>query len=50
MKSEVKIKSSGATCDLDMIYKAMVMLETDTRQWPEHQTINQINKGGANEL
>ena len=45
-----RAKVAEAICDLDMIYKAMVMLETDTGQWPGHQTISQINKGGGNEV
>jgi len=45
-----RAKVAEATCDIDMIYKAMVLLETDTGQWPGHQTISQINKGGGNEV
>jgi prepilin-type N-terminal cleavage/methylation domain-containing protein len=45
-----KAKVAEATSDLGMIYKAMAMLETDTQQWPGHQTINQINQGGGNEV
>jgi hypothetical protein len=33
-----------------MIYKAMILLESDTGQWPGHQTVSQINKGGGNEV
>ena len=45
-----RAKVAEAICDIDMIYKAMVMLETETGQWPGHQTISQINKGGGNEV
>ena len=45
-----RAKVAEATCDLDMIYKAMVLLETDTGEWPGHQTIGEVNKGGGNEV
>jgi general secretion pathway protein G len=45
-----RAKVAEATCDIDMIYKAIVVLEIDTGQWPGHQTISQINKAGANEV
>ena len=45
-----RAKVAEATCDIDTIYKALVLLETDTGQWPGHQTISQINKGGGNEV
>jgi prepilin-type N-terminal cleavage/methylation domain-containing protein len=45
-----RAKVAEATSDLDMIYKAMVLLESDTGLWPGHQTVSQINKGGGNEV
>jgi general secretion pathway protein G len=46
-----RAKVAEAICDLDMIYKAMVMLETDTEQWPGHKTISQLEQGvGNNEI
>jgi prepilin-type N-terminal cleavage/methylation domain-containing protein len=45
-----RAKVAEATCDLDMIYKAMILLESDTGQWPGHQTVSQINQGGGNEV
>jgi prepilin-type N-terminal cleavage/methylation domain-containing protein len=45
-----RAKVAEATCDLDMIYKAMILLESDTSQWPGHQTVSQINQGGGNEV
>ena len=45
-----RAKVAEATCDIDTIYKAMILLESDTGQWPGHQTVSQINKGGGNEV
>jgi prepilin-type N-terminal cleavage/methylation domain-containing protein len=45
-----RAKVAEAICDLDMIYKAMILLESDTGQWPGHQTVSQINQGGGNEV
>ena len=45
-----KAKVAEATSDLDTIYKAMILLESDTGQWPGHQTVSQINKGAGNEV
>jgi hypothetical protein len=33
-----------------MIYKAIILLESDTGQWPGHQTVSQINQGWGNEV
>ena len=45
-----KAKVAEAISDLDTIYKAMILLESDTGQWPGHQTVSQINQGGGNEV
>jgi len=45
-----RAKVAEATSDLDMIYKAMVLLESDTGLWPGHQTVSQINQGSGNEV
>jgi general secretion pathway protein G len=45
-----KAKVAEAIADLDRIYKAIVLLENDTNEWPGHQTIGQVNNGGANEV
>jgi general secretion pathway protein G len=45
-----KAKVAEATSDLDTIYKAMILLESDTGQWPGHQAIGEVNKGGGNEV
>ena len=39
-----------ATAEIEMIYKAMVLLETDTNQWPGHQECGCVNVGADNEL
>jgi general secretion pathway protein G len=46
-----RAKVAEATSDLDMIYKAMILLESDTGQWPGHKTISQLEQGvGNNEI
>jgi len=45
-----KAKITTAIADIDRIYKAIILLESDTNLWPGHQTINQINSGGGNEV
>jgi type II secretory pathway pseudopilin PulG len=45
-----KAKVAETTADIDMIYKAIVLLETDTGEWPGDQKIGEINKGSGNEV
>jgi general secretion pathway protein G len=43
-----RAKVAEATCDIDTIYKAMVLLESDTEEWPGHQTVSQVQQGVVN--
>jgi general secretion pathway protein G len=45
-----KARTARARADIDNILKAMVLLEADTGLWPGHQTVNQINQNGGNEV
>jgi general secretion pathway protein G len=39
-----------ATADIEIIFKALILLETDTNQWPGHQEIGRIHLADDNEL
>lgn len=45
-----KAKIARAKADISQIRKAIAMLESDTNEWPGHQTIEEIASGGANEV
>ncbi len=45
-----KAKIAKAQHDIDTIYTAMSQLMIDTGEWPNHQTPEEINTGGNNEI
>lgn len=45
-----KAKEVKAKAEARQIYNAILMLESDSNQWPGHQTPNEINQIGTNEL
>jgi general secretion pathway protein G len=45
-----KAMVTQAIADIDRIYKALALLETDTNEWPGHQSMNEVNAGNGNEV
>jgi general secretion pathway protein G len=45
-----KAKVIRATGDIEMIYKAIVLLESDTEEWPGHQKVGSTQPSGSNEI
>ena len=48
--AQQQAKIAKAQHDIDAIVLALKQLETDTGQWPNHQTIDQVTSVGSNEV
>ena len=45
-----KARIARAKAEVKSIYNSIIMLESDTNQWPGHQDPNEVNQAGNNEI